>query len=60
MADKLYDLKIYKYQITLDGFAQTHDKQRVLRNGDKTFWSIVNNIIDVSGNFIKNSLALQF
>ena len=31
---KLYNLKVYNYQITIDGVKSTHDSQRVLRNGE--------------------------
>ena len=45
VVEKLYKLRVFKYQITLDGYIQTHDHQRVLRGGGGTFETIVNNIL---------------
>ena len=43
--NKLYDLKVYGYQITLDGYKDQHNSQRILLNGDGTFEKIVNNLL---------------
>lgn len=43
--NKLYDLKVYGYQITLDGCKEQHDNQRILLNGNGTFEKIVNNLL---------------
>ncbi|MCL1794569.1 MAG: SPASM domain-containing protein [Oscillospiraceae bacterium] len=48
--DKLYKMRIYSYQITLDGFREQHDKQRIKLDGSGTFDKIVENLL-----YIKNS-----
>lgn len=40
----LIELKVTQYTISLDGLAETHDKQRILRNGGGTFERIIENI----------------
>lgn len=50
MFKKLQRLKIVKYQITIDGAAEFHDKQRVLMGGQSTFQKIINNLIDIKSN----------
>lgn len=47
---KLYNLKVYNYQITIDGVKSTHDSQRVLRNGGGTFDRIISNLVDIKTN----------
>ena len=47
---KLYSLKVYNYQITIDGIKPTHDSQRVLRNGNGTFDKIVSNLATIKTN----------
>ena len=44
MYDALSNLGITSYQITLDGFAKTHNKMRKLVNGEGTWDVIVNNL----------------
>jgi uncharacterized protein len=41
---KLKDLSIRRVQITIDGDKETHDKRRILLNGEGTFDTIINNI----------------
>ncbi len=41
--NKLIELDIYSYQITLDGLPETHDEMRPLKDGS-TFEKIFNNI----------------
>lgn len=41
---KLYALKVYNYQITIDGIKATHDNLRVLKNGCGTFDRIISNL----------------
>lgn len=55
--DKLYNLKVYTYQITLDGLEEQHDKQRVLKNGEGTFQKILDNLLYIKSNFIKYKFA---
>lgn len=42
--DELIDLKVTHYTISLDGLAEVHDQQRILRNGGATFDKIIDNI----------------
>lgn len=42
--------KILKYQITIDGLKETHDKQRYLVNKEGTFERILNNLINIRDN----------
>lgn len=48
--DELYNLRIFDYQITLDGAREQHDKQRVLANGSGTYDVIVNNLLYIKNN----------
>lgn len=52
---KLYSLKVYNYQITVDGIKVTHDSQRILRDGTGTFDKIISNLVDIKTN-IKSSI----
>lgn len=66
--EKLLRLKVYEYQITIDGLKDTHDKYRHLKDGEGTFNKIVQNIesirdlrrniykIDIRTNFTKESI----
>lgn len=62
IVDKLIRLKIYNYQITVDGIAETHDKLRPLRSGKGTFDKVFKNIILlVSENpLVKVTLRVNF
>lgn len=42
--DKLVSLNLLKYQITVDGFAEIHDKTRVLVGGQGTWNKIIENL----------------
>lgn len=44
MIDKLKQIKLNSYQITLDGTKERHDKSRILKNGDPTYGKIMQNI----------------
>lgn len=46
----LYRYHVYNYQITIDGIKETHDMQRVLKNGEGTFDKIINNLLDIKNN----------
>jgi uncharacterized protein len=41
------ECKVKRYQITLDGTAESHDQRRIVKNGGATFDIITRNIIDV-------------
>ena len=47
---KLYKANVFNYQITIDGIESTHDQQRVLRNGEKSFDKIIDNLISIKEN----------
>ena len=50
IADMLSDLKVSKYQITLDGFKEDHDNTRCLINGNPTFDKIIENLTNIKIN----------
>ena len=66
---KLIGLRIYDYQITIDGLKDTHDYYRCLRNGEGTFDKIISNIraikeyprniykVDIRTNFTTDIVA---
>ena len=45
---ELYSLGITQFKITVDGPKEVHDSLRVLKNGDGTFDTIFNNLINIS------------
>lgn len=45
--DRLYNLKVRSYQITLDGLKEQHNKQRPLVNGGETYDRILKNLIAI-------------
>jgi uncharacterized protein len=58
--EKLVERRIKHFQITLDGIGETHDLQRMTKEGKKTFDIIFKNIVDVSSmpEFINNKCAI--
>lgn len=56
IVEKLYSYRIYTYQITIDGYKQTHDKQRTLYGGGPTFDVITKNIRIIQKNFKRKFL----
>jgi len=44
MIEKLKEIKLNSYQITLDGTKDRHDKSRILKNGNPTYDKIIQNI----------------
>lgn len=46
----LYSLDVYNFQITIDGLEQEHDRQRILANGEGTFSTIINNLLNIKNN----------
>lgn len=53
---QLLDSGIYGYQVTIDGYPETHDKLRPLVNGEPTFDTIYKNLKDI----LKNKGNYQF
>lgn len=47
MFDTLYKLKIYNYQITIDGAKEHHNKYRVTHNGEGTYDVIISNLLRI-------------
>lgn len=47
---ELLDAGIYGYQVTIDGYPETHNKLRPLKNGEPTFDVIYQNLKDVLCN----------
>ncbi|CAG9623699.1 radical SAM/SPASM domain-containing protein [Sutcliffiella rhizosphaerae] len=56
---KMQKCRVRKYQITIDGTAETHDKQRVQINGDSTFEQIVKNLKDIKENIKSHSFHIM-
>lgn len=50
MLHELLKLRIYTYQVTLDGLKDTHDKLRILENGEGTYDRILANLLDIKQN----------
>lgn len=48
--DKLYNLGVTAYQITLDGTEKEHNKQRFLENGKGTFDVIMQNLLSIKSH----------
>lgn len=47
---KLHHANVFNYQITIDGIEETHDQQRVLANGGKSFNRIIENLNSIKNN----------
>lgn len=45
--EMLLSIRVLNYQITLDGFKEVHDKQRVDINGKPTFEVVYNNLLEI-------------
>lgn len=54
---RLRKCNIYSYQITIDGFQETHDEQRKLHNGQGSWQRIINNLLNIKNNY--HSAMLQ-
>lgn len=48
--EKLLNLKVNLFQITLDGIESIHDYQRPLVNGGKSFETIINNLMQIKNS----------
>ena len=59
---KMIELKIYNYQITIDGIAETHNKLRPLKDGRGSFERVFKNIIELVSidSQIKVTLRINF
>jgi len=53
--DRLYNYKIFRYQITIDGLKEQHNQQRYLADGGGTFEKIISNLL-----YIKNNKKYKF
>ena len=58
-AAKLKDLNISYLQITLDGCAETHNGRRYLKNGGKTYDTILSNIDKVMASSFNGTLHVR-
>jgi uncharacterized protein len=56
---ELCELKIYNYQITLDGPEETHDKFRVRQDGEKTFKVIFDNLLKIKNSSIRCCIVVR-
>ncbi|MBN2617908.1 MAG: radical SAM protein [Spirochaetales bacterium] len=52
---KLQKYNLVNVQITLDGLMKTHDQQRKLANGEPTFTTILENLLEIKNN-IKSAI----
>jgi uncharacterized protein len=48
VVDKLLAWNVRKFQVTIDGTPEDHDCNRPARNGEGTFWTIFNNLREMS------------
>lgn len=53
-----YKCKVHHYQITLDGREQFHNKTRPLVNGEGTYKTIINNLMDIKNNIPSNLFTI--
>ena len=56
--ERLLKLKVYNYQITIDGVQENHDKYRTLKNGAPTFEKIIDNLQNISKNIKSNAFKI--
>ena len=56
---RLKKMNIYSYQITIDGFKETHDKQRMLISGAKTWERIFQNLLAIKNNYKSGLLEIS-
>lgn len=45
--ETLYEQQLYRFMITVDGFKEQHDKFRYMHNGEGTYDTIMQNLIDI-------------
>lgn len=51
----LYDLKVLSYNITIDGIRETHNQQKPLANGQDSFDTVIDNMLEIKER-VKNQL----
>lgn len=51
--EKLLELKIFSYQLTIDGTEESHDKTRYTIGHEKSYRRIINNLVNIK-NKVKN------
>lgn len=56
VAKELIKLHVTKFQITIDGGRNTHNKKRKLKNGEGTFDTILRNLLDIKNNIKTNTI----
>lgn len=56
--EKLKNLRVLSYQITVDGVKETHDSQRMQANGSGSWDIIIHNLRDIRDNFKSNLISL--
>lgn len=56
--ERLVDIGVEQFKITIDGTKNVHDSQRVLKNGDGTFTKIIENLKDISNNSKKTNFRI--
>ncbi len=52
--------KCTTYQITIDGTKESHDQQRVMKNGKGTFERIYNNLLEAKASLLDFVIILRF
>lgn len=55
----LLKLHVLYFQVTLDGNKLSHDKQRVLKNGDGTYDTILKNLIDIKNKIKTKTIKIR-
>ncbi|WP_195257811.1 radical SAM/SPASM domain-containing protein [Bacillus paralicheniformis] len=56
---KLIELNVSNFQITLDGNSQTHDRQRIKKDGGPTFNKIIENLVNLKNTSYEYSILLR-
>ena len=54
----LQQLRVFDYQITVDGLKETHDKYRYLKDGSGTFDKIIHNLLQIR-NLRRNTFRID-
>ncbi|AYG01414.1 radical SAM/SPASM domain-containing protein [Lactococcus allomyrinae] len=55
---KLLNLKVNNFQITIDGTQVYHDKQRLLKNGHGTYARIIQNLLSIKKNITDDTVII--
>jgi uncharacterized protein len=59
VVDGLLKRKVNNFQVTFDGPEITHDKSRTLAGGGRTFYKILNNLIEMKKRDVKFSVSIR-